>query len=157
MDSRTPNWVARLALNGLLAGKALLAPTALGVHGLLVNRDGKVLLVRHTYMPGLSFVGGGVGRAEPPAEALLRELGEELGSFRADPPALMGLYTRRTGWATNVIALYRLTNADVSFRPNREIREIMFVDPAAPPPETTAGVRRRLAEHLGRSPPSPFW
>jgi 8-oxo-dGTP pyrophosphatase MutT (NUDIX family) len=140
-----------------MTGRALLAPTAVGAHGLLVNRDGRVLLARHSYMPGLSFVGGGVARGEPPEAALLRELREELGSYRADPPVLMGIYTRRSGWATNLIALYRLTNAEVAFRPNREIREIVFVDPAAPPPDTAAGVRRRLAEHLGAAPPSPFW
>jgi 8-oxo-dGTP pyrophosphatase MutT (NUDIX family) len=157
MISHTPIWVRRIAFGGLMAGKALLSPTALGAHGLLVNRDGKVLLARHTYMPGLSLLGGGVERGEPPEHAVLRELREELGSFHADPPVLMGLYTRRSGWATNVIALYRLTNAEVDFRPNREISEVVFVDPAAPPAETTAGARRRLAEHLGTAPPSPFW
>jgi 8-oxo-dGTP pyrophosphatase MutT (NUDIX family) len=140
-----------------MTGRALLAPTAVGAHGLLVNREGKVLLARHTYMAGLSFVGGGVARGEPPERALLRELREELGSYRSDPPVLMGIYTRRSGWATNLIALYRLTNAEVEFRANREIREIVFVDPAAPPADTLAGVRRRLAEHLGTAPPSPFW
>jgi len=157
MKSRTPSWVGQFAFSCLMAGKALLSPTAFGAHGLLVNREGKVLLARHTYMRGLSLVGGGVGRGEPPEQALLRELREELGPFRADSPVLIGIYTRRSGWATNVIALYRLTNVEVDFRPNREISEIVFVDPADPPPETTAGVRRRLAEHLGKAPPSPFW
>jgi ADP-ribose pyrophosphatase YjhB (NUDIX family) len=157
MNSRRPRWVGQFAFNGLMAVKALLAPTALGAHGLLVNRDGKILLARHTYMGGLSLPGGGVARGEPPDKAVLRELREELGTFRSDPPVLMGLYTRRSGWATNVIALYRLTNAEVEFRPNREISEVMFVDPVQPPAETTAGVRRRLAEHLGTAPLSPFW
>jgi hypothetical protein len=48
-------------------------------------------------------------------------------------------------------------NADVDFRRNIEVREIVFVDPADPPPGTAAGTRRRLAEHVGKTPPSLYW
>ncbi len=147
----------QLALNGLITVRAHLAPVALGAHGMLVDRDGKVLLARHSYFPGLSFPGGGVNRGEPAEHAMLRELGEELGTFRADPPVFVGLFTRRSAWATNVIVLYRLMNAEVEFRPNLEIREIVFVDPAAPPRDTAAGTARRLAEFVGKAPPSPYW
>ena len=141
----------------LMSVKALLSPVVLGAHGMLFDSDGRVLLARHSYKGGLSFPGGGVMRGEPPEHALMRELTEELGAFRADPPVFVGLFTRRAGWATNVIALYRLMNAQVDFRPNMEIREIVFADPASPPPGTSPGTARRLAEYVSKSPPDPYW
>lgn len=145
--------VGRLAM----AVKALLTPTVLGVNAMVFDPAGRVLLARHSYMTGLSFPGGGVKRGEPAVEALHRELAEEIGVMRADPPEFVGVFTRRSGWATNVIVLYRLMNAQVEFRRNLEVREIVFVDPAAPPAEASKGTLRRLAEHVNRTPPSPFW
>jgi len=150
--------VGQFADSGLAMGvKALLAPVAFGVTGFVLDEKSHVGLVRHSYRNGWSLPGGGVARAEPPVHAILRELREELGTVESDPPELFGLYTRPYGWATNVIALYRLTNARVTFRPNLEVRELIFVDPAAPPAGTTMGTRRRLAELVNRTPPTPFW
>ena len=150
--------VGQFAFGTLALGtKALLSPVAFGAHALLVDRDGRVAFARHSYRPGLSLPGGGVKRGEPPDQAILRELAEELGRVRSDPPVLFGLYTRRTALATNVIALYRLMNSEVDFRPSLEVRELVFADPAAPPPGVTQGTARRLAEHLGQAPISPYW
>jgi len=156
------SWLQRqmgqFVFNGFLAVKGLLTPVAFGVHALLVDRDGRVLVARHSYTGGLSLPGSGVKRGEPPERAILRELREELGTIRSDPPQLVGVFTRPAGWATNVIVLYRLMNAEVeAFKPNFEIREIVFVDPANPPAATTRGTKRRLAEFVGKSPSSSIW
>ena len=140
-----------------MAVKALAAPVALGVHAMIVEPGGKVALARHSYRSDLSFPGGGVGRGEAPIDALQRELREEIGTVRSDPPIFFGLYTRRSGWATNVIVLYRLMNAELEFRRNLEVRELVFADPANPPPETSSGTARRLAEFIGKTPPNPYW
>ena len=158
MQSRLLAWVGQFAVGGLgMAVRAFLSPVALGVNAILVDKDGRVGLVRHSYMSGLSFPGGGVKRGEAPEHAIMRELREELGIVRGDPPVLFGLYTRRTGWATNTIVLYRIANAEVEFRKSLEVREIVFIDPAEPPPEITAGTLRRLAEYSGKSPVNPYW
>src|ERR1700753_475518 len=113
MRSGLRSWVGQFAFGTLaMAAKALMSPVALGAHALLVDKDGRVGLARHSYMPGLSLPGGGVKRGEAPEHAVLRELREELGTVRSDPPVLFGLYTRRTGWAANGIALYVLKNAE---------------------------------------------
>ena len=148
--------LSRLTLIAKIAMQAMLAPVALGACALVV-RDGKVLLVRHSYVRGWLLPGGGVGRGEPPAEAILRELREEIGLVRSSPPEFIGLYSRRAGWATNVIALYRIDDAEFIFRPNLEIRETQFADPVAPPDGTPPSVRRRLSEFARLQPQSPRW
>jgi len=140
------SFVSRLAFGAMMTAKALWSPVALGVHALIVDADGKVLLARHSYIKGWSLPGGGVGRGEPPLTALRRELREKLGTVTSSEPELIGMFSRRAGWATNVVLLYRLNNASVAFTPNFEVREILFVDPKSPPPGTSAGTRRRLAE-----------
>jgi 8-oxo-dGTP pyrophosphatase MutT (NUDIX family) len=136
--------------------RVLWSPTDMGAVGLVIGADGRVLLVRHSYRAGWSLPGGAVDRGEPPAMAVLRELGEEVGLVGGGA-TLAGLYTRREGWATNVIALYRVTGGTVDFHPNWEIRDIVWADPAQPPPGATPATRRRLAELQGTAPLSPYW
>jgi 8-oxo-dGTP pyrophosphatase MutT (NUDIX family) len=157
MLKRAKSFAGELVFGGLMTAKALRSPVALGAHALLVDGAGKVLLARHSYMKGWSLPGGGVARGEPPVDALRRELREEIGEVRSDVPQLVGVYSRRAGWATNVVVLYRLTNVEVEFRPNFEVREICFTDPLAPPVGTQAGTLRRLAEFAGKASPSLSW
>lgn len=134
----------------------MLSPVALGALA-LVEQDGKFVLVRHSYAPGWHLPGGGVGRSEPPATAVMRELREELGLTSSAPPELIGIYTRKTGLATNVNVLYRVREAKFAFKPSWEIREIVLADPASPPPGTAHGIRRRFAELTGKMPQTLYW
>lgn len=146
----------RFVLPLKIAAQALISPVAFAACALIV-RDGQVLLVKHSYVGGWLLPGGGVARGEAAGDAILREMKEEIGLVRSPPPELFGLYSRKTGWATNVIALYRLDDAEFIFAPNLEIREIVFTDPASPPDGTPASVRRRLQEFAGLAPKSPYW
>jgi 8-oxo-dGTP pyrophosphatase MutT (NUDIX family) len=139
-----------------IALRALWTPISFGVAALVYNTDGKVLLARHSYNPGWRLPGGGVGRGEPPAHAVLRELKEEVGLMGGDLN-FVSLHTQRLGWFTMVVALYRITGATVNFRPNLEIREICFADPRDPPQGCAPATLRRLSEAQGRSPPSLYW
>lgn len=141
---------------GYLTCRALINPTTLGVSG-LVECDGKIILVRHSYSPGWQLPGGGVDRGEHPEHAILREMREEIGLKTCAPPALFGVYTRRTGFVTNHILLYRLADAHIEFRLNFEIRDCHPTDPATPPGGTSAATARRLAEYLELKPQSHRW
>lgn len=140
----------------LIMLRTLWTPTAFGVAALVCDADGRVLLVRHSYNPGWQLPGGGVGRGEPPADAVMRELREEVG-LTGGNLSFVSLYCRKAGWITNVIALYRIVGASVCFRANLEIREICFADPHHPPQDCTPATLRRLAEFVGASPASPYW
>ncbi|MCX2968481.1 MULTISPECIES: NUDIX hydrolase [Streptomyces] len=56
---------------------------------LLFDELDRVLLVDPTYKPGWEFPGGVVEPGEPPAQAGVREVAEELGLRLAEPPALL--------------------------------------------------------------------
>lgn len=57
-------------------------PYRLGAVGIIVNSEGKILIVQMVGYPsnGWRFPGGGVENGETPVQALLRELREELGT-----------------------------------------------------------------------------
>jgi 8-oxo-dGTP pyrophosphatase MutT (NUDIX family) len=151
-----PNLLSRTLFSLSFMVRAALSPVAFGVLA-IVEQEGKVILVRHSYARGWRFPGGGVKRGEPPADALLRELREEIGLTQSAAPELVGIYSRRIFPITNVIALYRVREAVFAFKPNLEIRAALLTDPAAPPKDTSPAVRRRLAELTGRATPSPYW
>jgi 8-oxo-dGTP pyrophosphatase MutT (NUDIX family) len=136
--------------------KSLLRPVCFGVMGAIMDDQGRVLLVRQTYMPGWRLPGGGVGRGEPPDIAVRRELEEELGLCGGEV-TFLGLYTGRAGIATHLVSLYRITGAAIAFKPNLEVREILYADPANPPPGTVPSSLRRLRELCGAAARSQFW
>src|SRR6476469_5002618 len=67
-------------------------PIKLGVRMILVQ-DGKVLLVRHSYMPGWHCPGGSMQRWESPLEAAAREAREEAGVELLEAPTFVGIFT----------------------------------------------------------------
>jgi len=155
--SRSPRLLRRAGLALGLGVRAIITPVAFGTNAIVDDKDGRVLLVRHSYMSGWHLPGGGVGVGEPPAVAVIRELGEEIGLVKSADPEFLGLFTRKFGWVTNLVALYRVPQAQFAFVPNFEIREVCWADPASPPENTAPGARRRLAEFSSKAPTSPYW
>lgn len=155
----THDALAKRKLGLRLFLRAMISPVAFGAHALVEDAHGRVLLARHTYTyrQGWLLPGGGAGRGEAASDAVIRELREEVGLTAYRSCELFGLYTRKSVLATNVIALFRVRDAILSFKPNLEVREIVFADPAAPPPGTAPGVLRRLAELRGEAPQNPYW
>ena len=146
----------RIGLVAKITAQAMLAPVAYAACA-LVERDGKVLLARHSYVAGWLLPGGGVNRGEAAEHAVIREMKEEIGLTSCATPELFGLYSRKAGWTTNVIVLYLLRDAEFTFVPNAEVREVQFADPANPPEGTPRSVASRLKEYAGLQPRSPFW
>ena len=156
-EARSPR--DRLALRLIAFGARFQRPVTLGVRGLVLDDQNRVLLVRHTYVSGFYLPGGGVESGETLMDALERELHEEANVLLDEPPELFGLYFNRRFSARDHVALYlvrsfRLTQPHA---PDREIAEAGFFALDALPDDTTPATRARLSEALEKAPISPYW
>ena len=124
-------------------------PTVMGATGMVVNAAGEILLVRHTYMRGWHFPGGGVGKHETVLAALHRELREEVGIVVNGAPELIGVYTNFADPRASHVACYRINDFTMNPKANLEIAEWRFFPPGAFPTDTGNGPRNRLAELQG--------
>ena len=131
----------------------------LGVRVIVEDDEGRVFLVRHSYLPGWYLPGGGVDAGETAAAAALRELREE-GGLIGRNPRLFGLYLNRKTSSRDHVALYCLSNAvpaPEGWKPGGEIREVGFFRRDALPQGTTGATRRRLAEVYEAAPIADLW
>lgn len=122
----------------------------LGVRGVVLDRDNRVFLVKHSYVAGWHLPGGGVEVGETIGEALRRELEEEGRIELTGEPALHGVFFNSHVSRRDHVAVYLIRHfrQDRLPEPNREIVACGFFDAAALPKETTGGTRRRIAEVL---------
>jgi ADP-ribose pyrophosphatase YjhB (NUDIX family) len=134
-------------------------PMTLGVRGVAFDADNRVLLVKHGYVPGWHFPGGGVEPGETCERSLAREMEEEARLVVEGSMALHGLFHNVNQSPRDHVAVY-VTRA---FRvlgertPDREILEAKFFALDALPPDTTRPTHARLAEILEGRPLSPTW
>lgn len=135
-------------------------PMTLGVRAAVENAEGRVFLVRHTYIKGWFMPGGGVEHGEPALEALRRELIEEGGIELKSDPQVFGFYSNHHNFRNDHVLLFRVpwgSWKQVAPTSAGEIAETAWVDPLSPPDGITAGNRRRFDELYGGAPVSPYW
>jgi ADP-ribose pyrophosphatase YjhB (NUDIX family) len=121
----------------------------LGVRGLVTDAEGRVLLVRHTYVKGWHMPGGGVERGETAEAALARELVEEAGVRLTAPPVLISIHSAHAKFRGDHILVYRVVNWTPCPATSRgEIAELGWFAPDALPEGTAPGTRGRIAEAL---------
>lgn len=131
-------------------------PLTVGVRGLVEER-GQVLLVRHTYMPGWYFPGGGVNKNETLEAAIRRELVEEVGVTFEGRAEVIGAYSNFREFKSDHIVFFRTGPFVMAPQPNPEIAEWGFFPIDAPPDGTSPGTLRRLAELRGEALPTAHW
>ena len=131
----------------------------LGVRAVVLDRDDRVFLVKHSYVAGWHLPGGGVEVGETFRDALRRELAEEGRIEIMGEPALHGLFLNRHVSRRDHVAVYLIRDfrQDRPPEPNREIIATGFFEAGALPAETTPGTRLRIAEALEGRPPSATW
>jgi 8-oxo-dGTP pyrophosphatase MutT (NUDIX family) len=135
-------------------------PMTLGVRAAVENAEGRVFMVRHTYVKGWYMPGGGVEHGEPAALALSRELVEEGGIRLTAEPSVFGFYSNHHSFRNDHVVFYRVPwGSWEQTQPTSagEIAETAWVDPLNPPDGITPGNRLRLAELYGGAPVSPYW
>ncbi len=152
-DSR-PHPLFRLAQRLFLFWARIARGMTLGVRGMVLDGEGRIFLVRHSYVRGWHLPGGGVEPGETLRDALAKELREEGNIELTGEPELLGMHLNRSASSRDHVAVFRVTDfrQTAPRAPDREIVEAGFFPLGALPEGTTAGTRRRIAEALeGRS------
>lgn len=130
-----------------------------GVRAVVLDGEGRVFLVKHSYVSGWHLPGGGVETGETLIAALERELREEGNIVLAEPPLLHAIYFNRRVSRRDHVALYvvRAFSQSAPPQPNREIVAHGFFSPRELPQDTSRATRERIAEVLTGRPPSELW
>lgn len=131
----------------------------LGVRACVTDRAGRVLLVRHSYMPGWHFPGGGVEVGQTLEAALADELKDEANVVLTGPAMLEGVYLNARTSRRDHVALFRVEawEQPAPFAATREILEAVFFARDDLPEGTTRGTRERLAELFEGRARASYW
>jgi 8-oxo-dGTP pyrophosphatase MutT (NUDIX family) len=134
-------------------------PMTLGVRAVVVDREGRVFLVKHSYVAGWHLPGGGVEAGETLRVSLARELLEEGGITAAGPVALHGVFFNARVSRRDHVAVYVLRDFRQQGVPHnpREIIGHGFFARDALPADTTRGTRARIAEVFDGVPITEQW
>jgi 8-oxo-dGTP pyrophosphatase MutT (NUDIX family) len=131
----------------------------LGARAIVLDDDGRVFLVKHSYVSGWHLPGGGVELGETIVVALIRELREEGNIEPNAPPELHGIFfndqsSRRDHIAVFVIRDFRQMTQPV---PNHEIIAHGFFTIDDLPNDTTTPTRARIMEVVNGTPIPERW
>lgn len=130
-----------------------------GVRALVLDGEGRVFLVKHSYVAGWHLPGGGVEVGETALDAMHRELKEEGNITVLGEARLHGIFFNRHVSRRDHVVVYVVRDFHQPSKPapNREIVDCGFFHVDALPEGTTRGTRRRIAEAVGGQPVSPDW
>jgi ADP-ribose pyrophosphatase YjhB (NUDIX family) len=134
-------------------------PATLGACGMVIDGQGRIFLVRHSYVPGWHLPGGGVETGETVGEAVARELVEEGNIRLTGAPQLHGLYFNKRVSRRDHVALFIVRDfiQERPPEPNREIVEHGFFARDALPEDTGRATRARIAEVFEGAAISELW
>lgn len=153
------NRFQRIRARAFLVLKGIWQRLTVGARVMLVDGD-KVLLIRHTYIPGWQFPGGGVDPGETIEAAARREVLEETGHRVTGDMTLFGIYhNQSTVTDRDHVAFYVATRFELGFefKPNREIAEIGWFDRRALPEKVTPATSQRIDEYFDDAPRRDIW
>jgi 8-oxo-dGTP pyrophosphatase MutT (NUDIX family) len=139
--------------------KGLWHRMTIGARIMLVDGD-KVFLIRHTYVPGWQFPGGGVDPGETMEAAARREALEETGYRVTGPIELFGIYHNASPVTDRDHVAFYVAKSHVlerAFKPNHEIAEAGWFDRKALPQGVTPATSQRIDEYFDGQPKREIW
>ena len=149
----------RLIARVFLTLKGFWHRLTLGARVMVVDGD-KVLLIRHTYVPGWQFPGGGVSPGETLETCGARETLEETGYRVTGPMELFGIYhNASTVTDRDHVAFYVARRFEKEFdrKPDREIAEVGWFDRRNLPEKVTPATSQRIDEYFDGAPRRDIW
>jgi ADP-ribose pyrophosphatase YjhB (NUDIX family) len=131
----------------------------LGAQGAVIDGEGRMLLVRHSYRSGWWFPGGGVEWGETLETALARELEEEVGVTLTAPAALHGVFSNFGNFPGDHIAVFvvRHWQRRDNYRKRGEIAEARMFARRDLPEQIDPGTHARIAEIFDGAARNPVW
>jgi 8-oxo-dGTP pyrophosphatase MutT (NUDIX family) len=131
----------------------------LGVRGLVLDGEGRVFLVKHSYVAGWHLPGGGVEKGETLLGALARELREEGNIELSATPVLHAIYFNRRISSRDHVALYivRSFQQTAPPQPNHEIVAHGFFSMQNLPSDTSPATQARITEVVTGRAASETW
>lgn len=142
-----PQW-GRIAFWGLLGAAVERGPLDI-VQGVIESERGVLLAVRWE-LRGWELPGGNLEPGESDAEALRREIAEEVG-VEVEVGELVGEYVR-TGFRPHTARVYRCRIVTGAPRPSDEAHEIGWFPADAPPDELLVWCRQPLRDAAAGGP-----
>jgi 8-oxo-dGTP pyrophosphatase MutT (NUDIX family) len=134
------------------------ARRTLGVRAVVVDGEGRVCLVRHTYRHGWFLPGGGVKTGEAIPDAMRRELYEETGVRPVETPSrVLGVYSSFEEHKSDHIVVFVIEDWERDDVHSPEIAEVAFFRPGQLPEGTSAATNRRVQEWTTGVPPGHRW
>ncbi len=125
----------------LVRGKTLGARTA------VFDAEGRVLLIKMSYVKGWQLPGGGVDAGETLRQAAIRELREEAEIEPLEPLTLHGIFSNDPKFRGDHVAVYVCRKyKQGAFKPGVEIVAAQFFAVDALPEDVNVGARLRIAE-----------
>lgn len=121
-------------------------PITVGVR-LILERDGAILLVKHTYDRHWYLPGGGVRKGETLEKAARREASEEIGAELGDLH-LVGVYTNFYEYKNDHIVVFSCDDFVLTGKIDHEIEGFNFFRFDGMPDGVSPGTLRRIQEYV---------
>lgn len=130
-------------------------PATVGVHGIPVTADGKIVLVKLSYARGWRLPGGGLKKDEDRQAGMLRELREEIGLTSHQSVELVTGFEHRPDYRRGTASLFVVRG--VQYRPGwslevAQVGEFMLEALPADTAGVTCQLLRLAARQLGETP-----
>jgi len=130
----------------------------LGARVAVFDNQGRVLLVKASYVKGWQLPGGGVDAGETLREAAIRELREEANIEPLDMLQLHGIFSNDNKFRGDHVALYVCRKfKKMPFAGTLEIIAAQFFAPDDLPIDINTGAARRIAEIVKGLPADEYW